>query len=59
MELTELIQWDEFGRIILIQRPDGFREETEYSNDGNRKIVRTHYPNGLDETERYGSIAYA
>ena len=59
MELTEIIKFDELGRIILIQRSDGFREETEYSSDGKRKIVRTHYPNGLNETERYGSIVCA
>lgn len=59
MNSNDVIKYDELGRIILIERPDGFREETEYLDKIKRKIVRTHYPNGVEETERFGSIVCA
>ena len=49
------ITYDSDRRIILMEREEGFYEEVEYKEDG-RTIVRTHYPDGQEEIERFGSI---
>jgi hypothetical protein len=48
----EILKKDENGNVVLEQRNDGFREESQYSN--NRLIRRlTRYPNGVTELEHY------
>lgn len=48
------IAHDNFGRVILFERDDGYKEEIMYEN--NREIHNIHYPNGIEEIERYGAI---
>lgn len=51
MEFTDIIK-DKMGRIIYIERDDGYEESRTYNADGSYKIV-IKYPNGIRETERY------
>lgn len=48
----ELLEKDNNGNIILEQRSDGFREESQYYNG---KLIRqvTKYSNGIVETDHY------
>lgn len=51
----EILEKDDDGNIILEQRSDGFREESEYYNGRLIKQV-TRYSNGIIETEHYAHL---
>ena len=51
LKKIEKIEYDEYGRVIYEEHPDGFWENTKYI--GNLKVVETHYSNGIIETERF------
>lgn len=49
-------EYDDKGRIIYEGRSDGFWERTTYHDFSGTKIVETHYPNGITETEKFVNI---
>ena len=54
-DYTATFEYDKLHRLVLIEREDGFREETQYHGDtNNRKRVETWYPKGQHEVEHYG-----
>lgn len=52
IDYEEIIEKDENGNITLMQRSDGFREESVYYKN---KLIKqtTYYPNGIIEIEKW------
>lgn len=48
--------YDNNGRIIYEEHPDGFWERTSYNDITNMKIIETHYSNGITEVEIFGCL---